>query len=183
MRRCGSRAPPPAGCQGGGYKARALGLAPWKPPQPVQVRQALLPPGPKAWIKGPNLGLGQGLAGFRWEGGLVGKEAGGVGRDCGKSFEGLKGRRPGMGAPGAGRRPFEPGWAGDERGMAFPQPPSRMSWREPELGPCACLCCLICGTTSPNPASQPEAAEGRLCIKKRGSSHGPRAENAVPFLV
>ena len=41
-----------------------------------------------------------------------------------------------MGAPGAGRRPLEPGWARDERGMSSsPQPPSRMSWREPELRP------------------------------------------------
>lgn len=82
MRRCGSRAPPPTGCQGGGYKGLRvqagtgpLGPAPWEPQHPAQVRQALLSPGPEAWIKGLNLGLRQGLAGFRREGGLVGKEA------------------------------------------------------------------------------------------------------------
>lgn len=48
-----------------------------------------------------------------------------------------EGRRPGMGAPGAGRRPLEHGWARDERKY----PPhtttssSRMSWREPKLQP------------------------------------------------
>lgn len=137
MRRCGSSAPPLSGCQGGGYQAQSQGLAHREPQQPVQVRQTLLPTGPEAWIKGPKLGLCQGLAGFQWEGDLVGKEAVLGGRDCGKSFEGLEGRRPGMGAPGAGRRPLEPGWARDERGMSppAPQPPSRMSWREPEPWP------------------------------------------------
>lgn len=39
-------------------------------------------------------------------------------RGCWKIFEG---RRPGMGAPGAGRRPLKLGWAGDERGT-LPHP-------------------------------------------------------------
>ena len=51
------------------------GPAPWEPQHLAQVRQALLSPGPEAWIKGLNLGLRQGLAGFWREGGLVGKEA------------------------------------------------------------------------------------------------------------
>lgn len=158
MRRCGSSAPPLSGCQGGGYKAQSQGLAHREPQQPVQVRQTLLPTGPEAWIKGPKLGLCQGLAGFQWEGDLVGKEAVLGGRDCGKSFEGLEGRRPGMGAPGAGRRPLEPGWARDERGMSPPRPPTtkqdvlegtRALACQPV--PRACLCHLVCSTTTPQP--------------------------------
>lgn len=140
------------------YKAQSQGLAHREPQQPVQVRQTLLPTGPEAWIKGPKLGLCQGLAGFQWEGDLVGKEAVLGGRDCGKSFEGLEGRRPGMGAPGAGRRPLEPGWARDERGMSPPRPPTtkqdvlegtRALACQPV--PRACLCHLVCSTTTPQP--------------------------------
>lgn len=110
------------------------------------------PPCSEAWIKGPTLGLSQKLAGLWWEGGLVGKEVVGVEGGCGKSFEG---RRPGMGTPGAGRRPLEPGWAGDERGMSTPSPqqagcPGGNQSSSLSACPCVSLGCLFCGATSPH---------------------------------
>ena len=69
--------PPPAAREAGtrdcGYRPvqgprQFQGPAPWEPQHPAQVRQALLSPGPEAWIKGLDLGLRQGLAGFRREG-------------------------------------------------------------------------------------------------------------------
>lgn len=73
---------------------------------------------PEVRIKGSNLGFCQGLAGLSGWGASWERKLWGC-RGCGKSFEG---RRPGMGAPGAGRRPLELGWAGDERGMPPPRP-------------------------------------------------------------
>lgn len=148
MRRCGSEAPPPTGCQG-----LRSGAQPWGwllPGQPVQVRQALLPscsrphthplpyipPPPhrvKPGSKAPIWALARGWLDCDGRGASWERKLWGWGGGCGKSFEG---RRPGMGTPGAGRRPLEPGWAGDERGMSTRlPPPSRMSWREPELQP------------------------------------------------
>lgn len=70
MRRCGNKAPPSTGCQGGGYRIQPpewLQLPGGSTEQPAQVRQAVLLPGPEAWIKGPNLGLSQAWARLRWE--------------------------------------------------------------------------------------------------------------------
>lgn len=148
MRRCGSGAPPPTSCQGGGYNGlrvqagtgplrQSQGPAPWEPQHPAQVRQALLSPGHKAWIKGLDLGLRQGLAGFWREGGLVGKEA--VGGGAGTVGRALKALKAGdqvcapLGQEGAHLSVDGP----EMKGVCPPppQPPSRMSWREPELRP------------------------------------------------
>lgn len=150
MRRCGSKAPPHlrrlpgtqvrgpglwlaptwAACAGKAGSPAFLPLPP--PPTPPQPRHPPIPtvkPGSKAPIWALARGWRDcGGRGASWE-----RKLWGWGGGCGKSFEG---RRPGMGTPGAGRRPLEPGWAGDERGMSTPlPPPSRMSWREPELQP------------------------------------------------
>lgn len=95
----------------------------------------------------------------------MGKEAMGGG-DCGKSFEG---RRPGMGAPGAGRRPLEPGWAGDERHMSPTTTKqdvlegTKALASQPALY--ISLYCLTSSTTAPQVARQPEAEYCRVCTK------------------
>lgn len=147
-------------------------------------------PWPQSLDQRPRPGPSPGAGGVLEGGGPRGKgSCGWGGRDCGKSFEGLEGRRPGMRAPGAGRRPLERGWARDERGMSSSPPTTKQDvlegTRAPACSPvpCACLCRLICGTTSPNPASQSEAEECRLCIKGKGRSQGPRSQRlCTPIL-
>lgn len=117
MRRCGSGAPPSTSCQEAGTGPSLAGWLSGLPEQLAQVKEALLPP------PSPPLAMKPGSKAPNWVSARGWQDWGGWGaswerklrrcRGCWKSFEG---RRPGMGAPGAGRRPLKLGWAGDERG-------------------------------------------------------------------
>lgn len=172
------------------------GLALWdhQPEQPAQVKQVALPLFlTEARIKGSNLGPSQGLAGCgirdsNGREGIVRKEACRGGGGCGKSFEGLEGRRPGMGAPGAGRRPLEPGWAGDERGMSPPHQAGCPGGNQsPGLSACP-VCLPLLSDLAPPPPILPQSlrlGSVRFVLKKKFAlSKGPEVvAPAIPLLA
>ena len=191
MRRCGSGAPPPTSCQGGGYKGLRVqadtgpkavsGAGSLGAPASCTGKAGSPVPWPRSLDQRPRPGPSPGAGGVSEGGGLVGKEA--VGGGAGTVGRALKALKAGdqvcapLGQEGAHLSLDGP----EMKGVCPPPPPTTKQdvlegTRAPACSPvpCACLCRLICGTTSPNPASQSEAEECRLCYQRKRSFSGSK---------